>query len=416
MTYPWRTFEPKLKVGLVATALFPLVLLLLLRLRPALDVRWEDHPSHFWLVSGASAISVGLGYAVMVAARRRHDARLLLISFAFIVSAGFLGLHALATPGVLLGANPGFELATPVGLLFGGLFVAASGLQLPRSVSRLLIRDSRWLLLALAGVMALWGVVSLAELPPLDNRLRQEQLSGWQTGLGGLGVVLYAFGALGYFRLYRTRRSRFVFAMALAFALLAEAMVIIAFAQKWDISWWEWHSVMLGAFLLIAAAARQEWYEERFSAVYLDETLADTKEASIVFADLQSFTAYSEQAEPAGVAEMLNTYFGRLIPLMERMGGDVHQIIGDEIMVVFNKSGDQPEHAVLAARAALVLQREAAAIAVGHPEWPRFRVGVNSGEVLAGVIGGERGHREHGVVGDTVNLAARLESKHRLER
>ena len=44
-----------------------------------------------------------------------------------------------------------------------------------------------------------------------------------------------------------------------------------------------------------------------------------------------------------------------------------------------------------------------------HPTWPRFRVGVNSGEVLAGVVGGERGHRKHGVVGDTVNLASRLE-------
>ncbi len=48
-------------------------------------------------------------------------------------------------------------------------------------------------------------------------------------------------------------------------------------------------------------------------------------------------------------------------------------------------------------------------MAADHPEWPRFRVGVNSGEVLAGVIGAASGHRKHGLVGDTVNLAARLE-------
>jgi len=86
-------------------------------------------------------------------------------------------------------------------------------------------------------------------------------------------------------------------------------------------------------------------------------------------------------------------------------------LIGDAIMAVFNKEGDQPDHAVRAADAALALQREAALVAEGRPEWPRFRVGVNSGTVVAGVIGGASGHRKHGLVGDTVNLAARLESQ-----
>ena len=49
-------------------------------------------------------------------------------------------------------------------------------------------------------------------------------------------------------------------------------------------------------------------------------------------------------------------------------------------------------------------------IAAGHPEWPVFRVGVNTGEAMAGVVG-ERGHRIHGVFGDTVNLGARLEGQ-----
>ena len=100
---------------------------------------------------------------------------------------------------------------------------------------------------------------------------------------------------------------------------------------------------------------------------------------------------------------------------MESLGGEVHQLIGDAIMVVFNKNGDQPDHAALAARAALALQREAAEIAADRPEWPHFRVGVNSGEVVAAVIGGESGHRKHGLVGDTVNLAARLESIARVD-
>jgi class 3 adenylate cyclase len=80
-------------------------------------------------------------------------------------------------------------------------------------------------------------------------------------------------------------------------------------------------------------------------------------------------------------------------------------------MVIFNQNGDQPDHALRAARTALAFQSAAGELATGHPDWPRFRAGVNSGEVLAGLVGGPSGHRKHGVVGDTVNLAARLEAE-----
>jgi class 3 adenylate cyclase len=188
-------------------------------------------------------------------------------------------------------------------------------------------------------------------------------------------------------------------------------MAVIVFAANWRVSWWEWHVLMVASFAIIALAARQEWHEERWSALYLDRTLSGVREASVLFADLQGFTSFSERAGASAVAEMLNTYFSRLVPLMEAAGGEVHQLIGDAIMVVFNKQGDQSDHALRAARAGLDLQREAAEVAAGRPEWPRFRVGVNSGEVVAGVLGGATGHRKHGLVGDTVNLAARLESE-----
>jgi adenylate cyclase len=408
---PWRRVGRETWGRWIALASLPVALVFVLRLRPALDVQWENHPAHFWLVLSASGVAVALGSAVSVTARSRRDARLLLVSLAFIASAGFLGLHALATPGVLLGPNAGFELATPVGLLLGGALVALSSLELAPTTSMNLIR--RWGLLMGVVVLVLvtWAVASLAEVDPLNRQLEPEQLNGWQAAFGIPGVALYGAAALGYFFLYRRRRARFVFAVMLAFALLAEAMVVIAFAISWSISWWEWHTLMLGAFCIIALSARREWHEERFSAIYLDETLAGTKEASVLFADLQGFTGYSERADPAAVAEMLNAYFDRLVPLMEEEGGEVHQIIGDALMVVFNKAGDQPNHALLAARAGLALQREADEIARDHPDWPRFRVGVNSGAVLAGVVGAPSGHRKHGLVGDTVNLAARLEGQ-----
>jgi adenylate cyclase len=386
-------------------------LLVLVLARPAVDEHWENHPAHFWLVLGAASVSVVLGYAVGTAARRRRDARLFLVALAFISAAGFLGLHALATPGVLIGKNAGFELATPVGLVLAGMFAAASGLPLRPPAAERVLRWSRRLMGALIGVLAGWAAVSLAELEPLAGRLTGEQLDGWQISLAAVGAVFYGAAAAGYFRLYRRRRAQFLLGVALAFALLAEAMLVIAVARSWRVSWWEWHVLMLTAFVAIGVSARGEWHEERFSPLYLDETLANTREASILFADLQGFSSFSERTSPAQVAAMLNSYFTHLVPLLERSGGVVHQIIGDAVMAIFNQQGDQPDHAARAARAALDFQASAAEIAEQHAEWPRFRVGVNSGEVLAGLVGGPSGHRKHGVVGDTVNLAARLEAQ-----
>jgi adenylate cyclase len=379
--------------------------------RPSLDGAWENHAAHFWLVLVAALLNVALGYSVATAARRRRDARLYLVSLAFVTAAGFLGLHALATPGVLIGKNAGFELATPVGLALAGAFAAASGLPLRPPAAERVLRWARPLAAALGALIAAWAITSLAEVGPLSRLLVGEQLDGWQIALAVVGVVLYAAAAAGYFRLYRRRRAGFLLIVTLAFALLAEAMLVIVWARNWKVSWWEWHLLMVGAFLAIAASARAQWHEERFSPLYLDETLAGSRQVSIMFADLSGFTAFSERTSPARVAAMLNSYFGTLVPLLERSGGDVNQIVGDAVMTVWNERGDRADHAECAARAALEFQAAAARIADEHPEWPRFRVGVNSGEVLSGVVGGATGHRKYAVVGDAVNLAARLESQ-----
>jgi adenylate cyclase len=108
---------------------------------------------------------------------------------------------------------------------------------------------------------------------------------------------------------------------------------------------------------------------------------------------------------------MLNEYFEATVPMLaNEYGGVVDKLIGDAIMVTFNTRGDQPDHALRAVRAGLALQRETGRIVERHPEWPRFRVGVNSGEVMVGLVGAE-GRRSFTVIGDTVNLASRLESQ-----
>jgi adenylate cyclase len=163
------------------------------------------------------------------------------------------------------------------------------------------------------------------------------------------------------------------------------------------------------SFGAIAAAAYAEWYEERFSALYLDETLAGRRDVTVLFADLAGFTPFSETRGPEDVHAMLLAYWGELTPMItDEFGGEVQDFVGDQIFAIFNKRGDLPDHALHAARAALELQRRAEVLRAQHPEWPRFRVGLNSGPVLAGIVG-NRGHRIHGVFGDTVNLGARLQ-------
>jgi len=391
----------------IAALAAPAAVFAILLARPQADRIWENHPAHFWTVLTAAAASFAVGWAVSSAGRRRRDARLFLVSLACLASAGFLGLHALATPGVLVGKNAGFELATPVGLVIASAFAAVSALEFGPLASGRLLRRAPVTLAGLAFVLALWGVVSLASLPPLDAPLASEELNGWQLALAGVGIGFYSLAAFGYLRLYRRRHARFVIAVTVAFALLAEAMIVIAWARNWHASWWEWHLLMLGSFLLIAETARAEWHEERFSALYLDQTLAGARDVSVLLADLSGFTSFSERHDAEDVTAMLNAYFGAIVPLMEQERGEVHQIVGDEVMVIFNKQGDTPDHPTRAARAALTLLRTADR--VGRPDWPRFRVGVNSGTAIAAVVGGPTGHRKHGVVGDTVNVAARFE-------
>jgi adenylate cyclase len=247
--------------------LLPMAGFVLLLARPGLDAAWEHHPAHFWLVLTVGAINAVLAYATGVMAFRRGDARVFLVSLAFLASAGFLGLHALATPGVLLQTtNPGFALATPVGLFLGSVFVAASSADLSGTRGSTTMRGARTMQHALVAVMVLWAGPSLLRVPPLDRPSAPERASGVMVLFAVAGIALFAFGAVRYVGLWRRRPSTMLLGMAAAFVLLAEAMVAVAFARNWHASWWEWHVLMLIALGLMAYTAHAQWHEERFSA------------------------------------------------------------------------------------------------------------------------------------------------------
>jgi len=386
----------------------PLVGLLLVLRQPSLDLRWEHHPAHFWLVLITAMLSAVLAYATGDAAGRRGDARLLYVSLAFLSSAGFLGLHALATPGVLLEkSNTGFLIATPVGVGIGSVFAALSTADFSGDSAVRHVRIGKLLRWVLLGFMVLWAVWSLASLPPLD---RPPQFAErFPLLLAVPAVLLYAGSAVRYIQLWRRHPSLMLVAVPSAFILLAEAMVAIAFARNWHLSWWEWHVLLLLAFGLVALSAQNAWREERFAELYLPQTSAGNRDISVLFADLEGFTSFSETHEPDEVGRMLNEYFGAAVPaVVTPYGGDVDRIIGDALMVTFNKRGDQRDHAERAAGAGLALQKATLDLGKHHPDWPRFRVGINSGHVSVSLLGAEGG-RTHTIVGDTVNIASRIE-------
>ena len=397
-------------VGTAVALALPMAGLVLLLAQPRTDLHWEHHPSHFWLVLGAAAVSSGLAYVTGAAAVRRGDARVLFVSLAFLSSAGFLALHALATPGVLLATpNPGFVIATPVGLALGSVFAAWSTADLTGDRAVGAVRLGRQLRFVLLLLMVLWAVLSLRELPPLTGDIaRVERLPAL---LAVPAIVLYGYAAWRYLMLWRHRRAPMLVAIMAAFLLLAEAMMAIAFARNWHLSWWEWHVLMLAAFALVAVGAQASWHEERFADLYLHDTRAGNRDMSVLFADLQGFTTFSEAHRPEEVTAMLNEYFAAAVPaVVQPYGGDVDRIIGDALMVTFNKRGDQPDHARRAAGAGLAMQAATGRVADRHPEWPRFRVGINSGPATVSVLG-TGGGRTHTVIGDTVNTASRIEGK-----
>ena len=462
----------------------PLAGLVLVLASPGADVHWEHHPAHFWLVLSVSLVSVALGALTSEAASRRSDARLFLVSLAFLTSAGFLGLHALATPGVLLeGKNAGFTVATPVGLLLASLYAAWSSVDQP---SPDVLRYRRLLRWSVVLAIAAWAAVSLFEVPPLDHPLSEDSADRWLLGLGAPAVALYAITAWRYWRIYQRRPSQVLLGVTAAWILLGEASIAVAFSRNWRASWWEWHLLMAAAFGIVAyTALRERGRGELFAGLYLDETVGridrgyttaikaaaseqigqdelrrrfglgadeaavvertareveavegllrpylspqlaarlraepevaelggEERDVSVLFADLQGFTAFSERHTPSEVLAMLNEYWAKTVPVvLGDHGGMIERFAGDAIMVVFNAAVDQPDHALRAAHAALALQRAAEELAAEEPGRPRFRVGVNTGPAIIGNVGTAE-QRSFTAIGDTTNLAARLQTQ-----
>jgi class 3 adenylate cyclase len=249
----------------------PVLGLWLLIVRPKLDVRWQHNPTHFWLVLIVAWINIVLAVTINEAARRRSDARLFLMSMAFVAAAAFLGLHAAATPGVVLAArNSGFDFATPAGLTLAALFATLSSFELSADRAAGLMRWSSALRAGLLFLVVAWGWVSLAGWPPLNHPASPRQAHQVIVVLGMIAIALYALALLRYYVLYRRRRAAVVLSLITACVLLAESMLAIALAPNWHLSWWEWHVLMALGFGYVGYSAYTQYRYEGSSAGLFD--------------------------------------------------------------------------------------------------------------------------------------------------
>lgn len=164
----------------------------------------------------------------------------------------------------------------------------------------------------------------------------------------------------------------------------------------------------------------QESFGKYVGSEVLDLIMADPENAwlrgtrnnaTVLFTDIRGFTSFSETREPEAVVEALNAYFDVATRHIQARGGYVDKFIGDAVMGVFGVPLPSEDHIAQAVAAAMEMQEELAEAAArtGNEILASVGIGLNAGFVVAGNIGSQD-KMEYTVIGDTVNVASRLNS------
>jgi adenylate cyclase len=128
-------------------------------------------------------------------------------------------------------------------------------------------------------------------------------------------------------------------------------------------------------------------------------------EVSVVFVDIRDFTAFAERSSAEEVVAYLNDFFGLSVPIVLKHGGHANKFVGDGMLCVFGAPQPHRDHADRAVAAACEIARE---VKAKLGDRCRVGIGINSGPVMVGSVGGG-GRLDFAVIGDPVNVAARVE-------
>ncbi len=164
---------------------------------------------------------------------------------------------------------------------------------------------------------------------------------------------------------------------------------------------------------LVADTALDLLRERLATLIQPDQASDERKRVTVLFADVKGYTALSENLDPEDVADIMNRLFEAVTIEIHRYGGTVDKYSGDAVMALFGAPQALENHEEMAVRASLAMQsvirQFSADLEAERGFKVQMRIGLNTGEVLAGLVGGLKA-RSYTVMGDTVNLAARLES------
>ncbi|HTC36563.1 MAG TPA: adenylate/guanylate cyclase domain-containing protein [Bryobacteraceae bacterium] len=144
----------------------------------------------------------------------------------------------------------------------------------------------------------------------------------------------------------------------------------------------------------------------------VDKLSGDRRRITVLFSDIRGFTTISEGLAPEKVVQLLNEYFEKMVEVVFRNKGTLDKFIGDGMMVIFGAPEDDEYQEENALKAALEMQSELRSVTEKwRPDGLNLRIGIgiNSGPAIVGNIGSSR-RMEYTAIGDTVNLASRLES------
>lgn len=170
------------------------------------------------------------------------------------------------------------------------------------------------------------------------------------------------------------------------------------------------------------ASSIKDAFSRYVSAQVVDQMVAhperlrlggERRELTLLFCDLEGFTSMSEKLSPEQVAHVINAYLTAMTRVILDTGGTVDKYIGDAIMAFWNAPLDDPEHAVHAVEAAIGMLEameglQSRFLEEGAPGRLNIRIGLHTGPAIVGNMGSEE-RFDYSCLGDTVNLAARLE-------
>ncbi|MEA3308871.1 MAG: adenylate/guanylate cyclase domain-containing protein [Chloroflexota bacterium] len=137
----------------------------------------------------------------------------------------------------------------------------------------------------------------------------------------------------------------------------------------------------------------------------------ESREVSVLFADLRGYTYLTEKIPPPEMVKLLNEYLSLACDAIDEFGGTIAQFMGDSVFSIFNAPNEQPDHAIRAVRAGLAIQRQVAAynaqqLAADSPTL-HFGVGINSGPALVGNTGSHWRYT-YSALGDATNVGSRI--------